>query len=1037
LLTTWVVTSTDDGLNADGSLAAGTLRWAITQANNDTSNPGADEIDFAIPGPGVHSIRPTTPLPPVAHAALIDGYSQPGSSPNTLLDGDNAVLTVELDGSGLSSFYLNCLLEIDADGSTVRGLVLNRFASTANQGGSELGLFGQHIAVAGNFIGTDTTGTVALGPSSGVGDAGDNNLIGVDGTRPDALAMRNVISGNAWQGVVAGPGTAVAGNFIGTDLTGTKALGNGTAAPGGNQSAGVLIGGSGCRVGIDTTDSEVGRNFAAERNIISGNADRGVWATQPGAVIAGNYIGTDVSGLNPLGNYIGVQPGSSGTRVGTDGNGIHDDLEGNLIAGNGADVVLQGGTLGSVVAGNLIDTDRTGMLRISVPAIIGVFLQGASGCRVGVNPADANPPAERNVIASDVRLQAAFDNVVDGNYIGTDVSGLQSLGVHTAVLLDGASHDNLIGTNADGFRDACERNVITGNVWLSGVSNNVIAGNYIGLGADGTTALGGNLYLDSGSQSNRIGTNGDGRFDDAERNIINSAGEDVVIVGPTTSGNVVDGNWIGADKDGHPLNLIAAYPSIKIIDAPNNTIGGAVGNLITDTGPYSRIVVTGTTATGNVIRKNSILSSTSLAIDLATGPYGDGVTANDANAGQPGPNNWQDFPVITTAYAGPASFFLGTLHGTPNTAFTIDFYANAAPELDGYGPGQRWLGSTTAITDASGNATFKAGGLAGSVPGEWISATATGSSGTSEFSQDVQAVPLPPSSLSGVVFSDLNDDGQVDFGEQGIAGVTINLDGIDLLGNPVHLSQATDADGAYIFHDLRPGSYTITEPQQPAGYTPGIAPVGTGGGTVSGDQFTVTLPAGLDAMNYNYGERPAAGGPIQKGQTAGIGFWNNKNGQALIKALNGGVGHQLGNWLATTFPHMFGAYSGSNDLAGQSNASVASFFQTRFVVKDQKLDAQVLATALAVYVTDGTLDNTGVGTQYGFTVAGNGVATATVSVGSSGAAFGAADNTAMTVMEVLLAADAQAVNGVLYNGDKTRRDKANTVFSAINQAGGL
>jgi hypothetical protein len=134
---------------------------------------------------------------------------------------------------------------------------------------------------------------------------------------------------------------------------------------------------------------------------------------------------------------------------------------------------------------------------------------------------------------------------------------------------------------------------------------------------------------------------------------------------------------------------------------------------------------------------------------------------------------------------------------------------------------------------------------------------------------------------------------------------------------------------------------------------------------------------------------------------------------------------------------MFGASSGSNDLAGKGNAYVASFFQSRFVVKDQKLDAQVLATALAVYITDGTLDNTGVGTQYGFTVGGNGVATAAVNVGTSGAAFGVADNTVMTVMDVLLAVDAQAVNGVLYNGDTVKRNKANAVFSAVNQAGGL
>jgi hypothetical protein len=294
-----------------------------------------------------------------------------------------------------------------------------------------------------------------------------------------------------------------------------------------------------------------------------------------------------------------------------------------------------------------------------------------------------------------------------------------------------------------------------------------------------------------------------------------------------------------------------------------------------------------------------------------------------------------------------------------------------------------------------------------------------------------------PSSLSGLVFADFNDDGQVDFGEQGIPGVPITLTGTDDLGDTVSLSQTTDGDGTYVFLNLRPGSYTITETQQPAGYTPGINSVGTGGGTVSGAQFTgISLVAGEDAMNYNYGEQPAATGAVHSGQTAGIGFWNNKNGQALIKALNGGAGTQLGDWLAATFPHMFGAQSGSNDLAGQCNAYIATFFQGRFVVHGQKLDAQVLATALAVYVTDPILDNTGVATQYGFSVGGNGVATSTYNIGSNGAAFQVANNTTMTVMEILLAADSQAVNGVLYNGDTNKRNQANNVFSSINEAGG-
>ncbi len=299
------------------------------------------------------------------------------------------------------------------------------------------------------------------------------------------------------------------------------------------------------------------------------------------------------------------------------------------------------------------------------------------------------------------------------------------------------------------------------------------------------------------------------------------------------------------------------------------------------------------------------------------------------------------------------------------------------------------------------------------------------------------SVTLAPSSLSGTVFTDFNDDGQIDFGETGIAGVAIALTGTDDLGHMVSLCQTTDGDGAYVFLNLRPGNYQITE-TQPAGYPQGIDTVGTAGGSlVATDQFFVQLAQGVDGLNYNFGEQPPTTGAVKKGQAAGIGFWNNKNGQALILALNGGTGHQLGDWLAATMPNTFGASAGSNNLTGKSNAFVAALFQQDFLMKGVKLDAQVLATALSVYVTDSTLDSTGIATHYGFTVSGAGLGTDTVNVGSSGDAFGVANNTVMTVLDLLVAADAQAVNGVLYNGNVIKRNEANSLFSALNEAGGI
>jgi hypothetical protein len=133
---------------------------------------------------------------------------------------------------------------------------------------------------------------------------------------------------------------------------------------------------------------------------------------------------------------------------------------------------------------------------------------------------------------------------------------------------------------------------------------------------------------------------------------------------------------------------------------------------------------------------------------------------------------------------------------------------------------------------------------------------------------------------------------------------------------------------------------------------------------------------------------------------------------------------------------MYGANSGNN-LAGKSNAYIAALFQQDFLQKGVKLDAQVLATALSVYATNTTLDSTQAAARYGFTVRGYGLGTATFNVGSNGDAFGVANNTTMTVLDLLLATDAQATGGVLYGGNATRRNEANNVFSALNQSGGF
>jgi hypothetical protein len=176
---------------------------------------------------------------------------------------------------------------------------------------------------------------------------------------------------------------------------------------------------------------------------------------------------------------------------------------------------------------------------------------------------------------------------------------------------------------------------------------------------------------------------------------------------------------------------------------------------------------------------------------------------------------------------------------------------------------------------------------------------------------------------------------------------------------------------------------------------------------------------------------------VKHGLTGDIGFWHNSSGQALINSFNGGsTATALSSWLATAFPNLYGASAGGNNLTGQSNAQVAAFYLSQFALPSPTVEAQVLATALNVYATTTSLGGTA-GQAYGFTVTATGLGADSYNVGSDGAAFGVANKTTLNVYELLQAVNRQAVNGVLYNGDKTLRSEASDLFGALNQAGAI
>jgi len=304
-------------------------------------------------------------------------------------------------------------------------------------------------------------------------------------------------------------------------------------------------------------------------------------------------------------------------------------------------------------------------------------------------------------------------------------------------------------------------------------------------------------------------------------------------------------------------------------------------------------------------------------------------------------------------------------------------------------------------------------------------------------------------SLSGYVFVDQNNDGLINMGETAIEGVRIVLTN----EQGAFVAEAfTDAQGSYTFSGLAEGRYFVTQ-IQPNGYLQGINSVGSLGGSISDiDQFFVDFSlAGTesDGFNYNFAELLPSTGVLQPGQTASIGFWHNNHGQALIKAVNDGPqSTQLSTWLATNFPNMYGSAAGSSNLTGKTNAQVAAFYLELFKRNAKtfpggppKTDAQVLATALAVYVTNSSLAGN-VAAAYGFQVSASGAGAATFNVTNNGAAFGVADGSTVTIMNLLLALNDRTRRGLLFdlddsgtisNAEKALREMANSVFSAINE----
>ncbi|NBC17997.1 MAG: T9SS type A sorting domain-containing protein [Bacteroidetes bacterium] len=461
-----------------------------------------------------------------------------------------------------------------------------------------------------------------------------------------------------------------------------------------------------------------------------------------GNTIACNFLGTDPSGTldRGNGNGDGVDVKSSNNLIGS-----ADGVMGNLASGSNNQGIRIAGedVTGNVVRGNRVGTDVSGTVALG-NTFAGIIIDGASDTTVGGTAAgDGNLISGNRLNGIEIEETGFLaDNRIQGNYIGTDVTGQATLGnEEDGILLDRAAYTVIGGDTPEAG------NVISGNgddgidVFGAESEQNVIQYNSIGVAADGTTPL--------GNAEDGIDLNDQPAFNEIRNNVIAANADWGIYINSGARETSVARNYIGTNEAGDALGnglggLLAEDSGPQIIGGTYGEAGACCeGNTIAfNEGPGIGVRVTTTVSVEKGIRGNRIYANDGLGIDLRL----DGVTPNDPQDqdGDDQPNRLQNFPVLTAPMTGSQEVE-GTLNSRPDASFRIDVYASETCDPSGYGEGQLFLGTVTVQTDGNGDAAFALALDSPVAPGTVYTATAiNGEGNTSEFAACVVPANAPP-----------------------------------------------------------------------------------------------------------------------------------------------------------------------------------------------------------------------------------------------------------------------------------------------------
>ena len=523
-------------------------------------------------------------------------------------------------------------------------------------------------------------------------------------------------------------------------------------------------------VAMDTPDIFQGNGVCAD---INGNCSLRAAIMQANASVGVDTIHFNIPGSGPVTiepNYLydpiteslvidgttqpTYSPGNpslilSGSAMGAGGEGLTLVANGCIIRGLviGGFIEDQNGDFGTaisiinaqncIIEGNFIGIDADGLTPF--PNFTGISMDVfASNNTIGGTTPTSGNVISGNRSAGIALLLNSSSNLIKGNYIGTDKTGMQAVGNYNGIVFDNGSSLNIIGGIS-----SSTRNIISGNtkrgIEITNASSNIILGNYIGSNKYGTAAISngvGIFLLASAAQYNQIGSN-----TPSSGNLI--SGNDNMGIDLQGSFNTIMGNLIGVKIDGASA-LPNGAVGIWIRNGYDNQIGGnsiEAGNIIAHhTGDGIR-VDNGmlSNALRNKISHNAIFANANLGIDLGYDQANtQGNSYNDEEDADSGPNQLQSFADMQMPIYYPETQSLSITYHIPSAPIyaayplSVEFFI-----ADERGQGQTCIGSDIYALIDYLNGPTKTILLASPIPitamGNLVNTVTDASNNTSEF----------------------------------------------------------------------------------------------------------------------------------------------------------------------------------------------------------------------------------------------------------------------------------------------------------------